>query len=179
MGPAARKPATRSAAARRKAPAKATTRRRTTAPSGATATATVAGYLAAQPADRRAVLEQVRDLVLAHLPEGYDEAFNWGMISWEIPLSRCPVTYNKRPLSFGGLAARKDSYTLYLIGPAADPSQMRMLKDGFVRAGKKLDMGKSCIHFRAVEDLPLDVIARVVASMPVDTLIRIYERPRK
>ncbi len=65
------------------------------------------------------------------------------------------------------------------MGPQADPAQLKLLRDGFAAAGKKLDMGVACIHFRKVDDLPLDVIGRVIAGMPVDRYLRIVERSRK
>ena len=76
---------------------------------------TVEDYLDELPPDRRAVVSAVRDLVNANLPEGYVETMNWGMIAWEVPLSRYPVTYNKQPLGYVALAAQKNAYSLYLM----------------------------------------------------------------
>ena len=142
--------------------------------------ATVEQYLDELPADRRSVLSAVRDVILANLPAGYEEGMNWGAITYEVPLSRYPKTYNGQPLSYASLAAQKNYYALYLMGVYGDHGEpARLLKDGFAQAGKKLDMGKSCVRFKKLEDLPLDVIGRVVASTPPDAFIAQYEQARK
>ncbi len=140
---------------------------------------TVEDYLAALAPERRAVVSAVRDVVRRNLPAGYQETMNWGMISYEIPLERYPKTYNKQPLAYAALAAQKNYYALYLMGAYADPAQDRLLKEEFKRAGKKLDMGKSCLRFRKLEDIPLDVIGRVIASTPPDEMIARYEESRR
>jgi hypothetical protein len=103
----------------------------------------------------------------------------WGMISYEIPLKRYPTTYNGQPLLYAALAAQKQYYALYLMCVYQDPKLERLLKEGFARAGAKLDMGKSCVRFRKLEDLPLDAVERIVASTPPDQFIAWYERVRK
>jgi hypothetical protein len=103
----------------------------------------------------------------------------YGMIGWGVPLSRFPNTDNGLPLCYAGLAAQKNYNSLYLLAAYGDPRQKRKLVEGFKKAGKKLDMGKSCIHFRTVEDLPLDLIAEVVAAVPVEKYIQIYEDSRR
>jgi hypothetical protein len=143
------------------------------------AAATVQQYLNQLPEDRRAVINRVREVILSSLPEGYREAMNWGMISYEVPLERYPKTYNGQPLSYVALAAQKNYYVLYLMGAYQDSEQESLLKEGFSKAGKKLDMGKSCLRFRSVEDLPLDVIGQVVASTPVADYINQYETTRQ
>lgn len=143
------------------------------------AAATVDAYLAALPDDRRAVVSTVRDLVRAHLPEGYREAINWGMIAYEVPLERYPTTYNKQPLSYAALAAQKSYYALYLHGIYSDPGSEDRLRAEFAKAGKRLDMGKSCLRFRAVDDLDLDAIGRVIAGTSVDAFLARYEAARK
>ena len=140
---------------------------------------TVDGYLAELPDDRRAVVAAVRDAVARSMPAGYEERLSWGMISWEIPLARYPETYNGQPLTYAALAAQKSHYALYLTGAYADPAQMRALEEGFARAGKRLDMGKSCLRFKRLDDLPLDVLAQVIASTPPERFIEIYERSRQ
>jgi hypothetical protein len=140
---------------------------------------TVDDYLAELPPERRAIVASVRDLVRRNLPEGYQETMNWGMISYEIPLERYRHTHNKQPLSYVGLAAQKNFYTLYLNAAYQDRDGRKRLEREFQKAGKKLDMGKSCLHFKRLEDLPLDVIARVVASTPPEKFIEQYEAGRK
>jgi hypothetical protein len=140
--------------------------------------ATVAEYLAELPEERRAVVAALRDLVLRHLPAGYAETMNWGMISYEIPLARYPTTYNKQPLAYVALAAQKNHYALYLNCVYQSEERAAALADAFARAGKTLDMGKSCVRFRRLDDLALDAIAESVASTPPAELIAGYERSR-
>ena len=136
---------------------------------------TVEQYLSELPEDRRAVVEAVRDLIRRRLPAGYRESMSWGMISYEIPLERYPDTYNKQPLGYVALAAQKNAYSLYLLGVYADPAQEARLREAFRAAGKKLDMGKSCLRFRKLDDLPLDALGDLIASTPPDAYIALYE----
>lgn len=140
---------------------------------------TVEDYLNELPEDRRNVIAAVRDVVLRNLPDGYRESLNWGMISYEVPLERYPDTYNGQPLSFAALAAQKNYYALYLNSVYQDPEQDAWFREEFQKAGKKLDMGKACVRFRKLEDLPLDVIGKAVASTPPEALIATYEASRK
>lgn len=140
---------------------------------------TVKAYLKELPDDRRIVVSAVRDVVLRNLPAGYRETMNWGMICYEIPLERYPETYNDQPLCYMALAAQKNHFSLYLMGYCDCAKQETTLKQDFQKAGKKLDMGKACVRFRKLEDLPLDVIGRVTASLTPDQLIERYETNRK
>ena len=140
---------------------------------------TVEEYLATLPEDRREAIGTVRKVVLKNLPKGFEETMLSGMIAYVIPLSRFPKTYNKQPLMYAALAAQKNYNTLYLMRPYGDPKQLKELQAGFAAAGKKLDMGKSCIHFQKPEDLPLDVIADSVKSTTPEKWIEIYEQSRK
>lgn len=141
--------------------------------------ATVADYLAELPVDRRIEIEKVRDLVNAALPDGYVEAMGFGMIGWAIPLDRYPDTYNKQPLGYAALAAQKNGNSLYLNCVYASKERSERLKAAFASAGKKLDMGKSCIRFRKADDLALDAIRDEIASTTPQEFIRIYEEARK
>jgi uncharacterized protein YdhG (YjbR/CyaY superfamily) len=140
--------------------------------------ATVDEYLAELTEDRRAVVSTIRDLVLANLPDGYREAMNWGMISYEVPLERYPKTYNKQPLSFIAMAAQKNHYALYLNCLYAGSEGEGSFRAEFEKSGKKLDMGKSCVRFKAIDELALDAIAKVIAGTPVDTYIARFEASR-
>jgi hypothetical protein len=139
---------------------------------------TVSKYLSELEKPRRDVVAAVRAMVLAHLPAGYQERMNWGMISYEVPLARHGGTYNGQPLLYASLAAQKNYYALYLMS-ACNPKHAQRLQQGFKAAGKKLDMGKSCLRFKTLEDLPLDVVAEVVASTPPEVLIEQYESSRR
>lgn len=136
---------------------------------------TVPEYLAELPAERRAVIAAVRKVVRKHLPKGYVEAMNWGMICYEIPLKRYPITYNKQPLSYAALAAQKNNYALYLMG---NEETRKTLAAAFKAMGKKMDMGKVCLRFKKLEDLPLEAIGKVIASVSVDAYIASYEAAR-
>ena len=139
---------------------------------------TVDDYLTELPEQRRAVVSAVRDLVNRHLPPGYVEAMSWGMISWEVPLSRYPDTYNRQPLAYVALAAQKQYYALYLMACYANSTQDVALRKAYADAGKTLDMGKSCLRFKALDDLLPEVVGGVIASTPVDAHIAQYEASR-
>ena len=141
--------------------------------------ATPEAYIAELPPERAELVSHVRDLVNANLPDGYVERMNWGMISWEVPLERYPDTYNGQPLAFAGLAAQKNHTALYLNCVHASEERTRRLADAYAAAGKKLDMGKSCLRFKRADQLAEDVLAEAIASTPVDTFIAEYEAGRR
>jgi len=134
---------------------------------------TPASYLKELPDDRRRELSRVRAMVRKHLPPGYREVMNWGMITYEVPLARHPKTYNGQPLCYAGLASQKNYLSLYLM--PVDAKALARLKAAFKKAGKKLDMGKSCIRFKRAEDLPLDAIGAELAAVPVDKFVAYVE----
>ncbi len=136
-------------------------------------------YLAELPAENKQEIAVVRDLVLAHLPAGYEEAMRWGMLSYEIPLSLYPHTYNGQPLNYIGLAAQKQKNSLYLMGVYADPAALQDLLEAYARSGLKADIGKSCLRFRTAQDLPLEKIGELIASMPPEKFIAMYEKSRQ
>lgn len=137
--------------------------------------ATVDEYLAELPADRRAVISAVRDVVNAHLPDGYAEGMLYGMIGWYVPLEKYADTYNGQPIGPAGLAAQKHYNALYLVSVYGDLALEAWFTAAFRKAGKKLDMGKSCVRFKKLDDLPLDVIGQTIAKVPVAKLIARYE----
>ena len=140
---------------------------------------TVSKYLAGLPADRKKLVSATRALVRKHLPKGYEEEMNWGAITWCIPLSKYPDTYNKQPLCYAALAAQKNYVSLYLMMAYGDPKKYAWLKDQFTKAGKKMDMGKSCLHFSSLDDIPVDAVAALVESHTPAEWIAIYEKSRK
>ncbi len=142
-------------------------------------TVTVAEYLAGLPADRRATIAAVREHVRRHLPEGYEETMSAGKIAWVVPLARYPKTYNGQPLWYAALASEKSYCSLHLMRAYGDPQQTAALAAAFARAGKRLDMGKACLHFKRIEDLELDAIGAVIASTPPAAWIARYEHSRK
>jgi len=101
------------------------------------------------------------------------------MLSYEIPLSRYPDSYNKQPLMYLALAAQKNNYALYLTSVSSDKALMARLATAYKTAGKKLDMGKGCLRFKTLEELPLDVIGDIVASTSVERRIGLSEAARQ
>ena len=142
------------------------------------AATTVDAYLASLPEDKRAAISTVRDLVLENLPDGFVEGMGFGMIYYSIPLSRYPDTYNDQPLGYVALAAQKNFNAIYLMGVYGDPTRAAKFKEGFAKAGKKLDIGKSCVRFKSPDDLALGAIAETISSVSVEKFIEIYERSR-
>ncbi len=121
----------------------------------------------------------MRDLVRGSLPDGYGEAMNWGMISWEVPLARYPDTYNNQPLMYAALASQKNYMSLYLMSVYAYSDDKAWFEARYKASGKRLNMGKSCVRFKRVDDLPLDLIAETIASTTVEEYISRYESARK
>lgn len=140
---------------------------------------TVADYLSELPPERAKVIAHVRDLVNQALPDGYREGIGYGMIGWVVPLEDYPDTYNCQPLIYAGLAAQKNHFALYLNCVYSSPERTERLKSAFAEAGKKLDMGKSCIRFKRVGDLPEMVIAAEIASATPEQFIAINEAARQ
>jgi len=144
--------------------------------------ATVEDYLAAVPEDRREALEAVRKVILKNLPKGYEEGIQYGMIGYFVPHSVYPDGYHcdpKQPLPFASIASQKNHMGLYLFCIYCDPEG----KDRFVRdwkaTGRKLDMGASCIRFKKLEDVPLEVIGAAIKRTPVKDFIAFYEANTK
>ncbi len=144
-----------------------------------TTATTVQDYLASLTPEQRSVIEPVRFLILSHLPSGFVETINWGMLSYEVPLELYPNTNNKKPLSYVGLAVQKKYYSLYLMPAYMEQNVYQTLMAAFEKAGKKLSMGKSCIRFKKVDDLPLELIGSIIASHSVSSFISAYETVRK
>jgi hypothetical protein len=139
----------------------------------------VGEYLHRLPPERREVMRAVRDVVAAAMPEGYAEGVAFGMITWSIPLERYPNTYNGQPLGYVALAAQKRHYALYLMGLYADSDEAAQFRRRWEAGGRRLDMGKSCLRFRGLDDLDLDLVAEVVAGTSVLAYLERYERARR
>jgi hypothetical protein len=144
---------------------------------------TVAAYLASLTPERRAVIDEARAFVQKHLPKGYAEFMNWGVINWGIPLEEFPDTYNGQPLCYVGLGAQKSYNSLYLMGANesstaeyTSPFSQKLLVDAFRKAGKRLDMGKCCLHFRKLDDLELTSVAQVIAMSTPKEYLAYYKR---
>jgi hypothetical protein len=146
---------------------------------------TVAAYLASLTPEKRAVIDEARGFVHKHIPKGYAEFMNWGVINWGIPLDEFSNTYNGQPLCYVGLGAQKNYNSLYLMGAyqSSDgkyttPFSQKLLVDAFKKAGKRLDMGKCCLHFKALDDLELTSVAKVIAMSTPKEYIAYYKRAK-
>jgi len=140
---------------------------------------TVEEYIEELPEYRRDTIKEIRELILEHLPDGYEETINWGMINYEIPLEKYPDTYNNQPLSYVGLAAQENHNSLYLMPVYQDEELEEWLEEEFKKANKKMDMGRSCLRFQTVNDLPLNAISKIIAHQTPDEFIKTYEETRK
>ena len=140
--------------------------------------ATVDAYLASLPEDRRAAIERVRQVILEHLPAGFQEVMQYGAISYVVPLERYPRTYNGQPLAVASLANRKNYLALYLLGVYGDEGVQHWLRERWADTGKRLDMGKSCVRFKRADDLALDVVGEVIGRVSLDDFVAAYERSR-
>ena len=141
--------------------------------------ATPARYIAELPDDRRKAIKAVRAVIRANLPKGYRETMDWGMINYEVPLKRCPDTYNGKPLQYAALASQKNHMAVYLSTVYADPDLLEWFTTQYRATGKKLDMGKSCVRFRTLDDLPLELIGETIAKVPIEQFIASYHRAKR
>jgi uncharacterized protein YdhG (YjbR/CyaY superfamily) len=135
-------------------------------------------YIAELPDDRRAAMETVRDTIAANLAPGFEEAMNWGMITYQVPLETYPDTYNGKALMYAALASQKNHMAVYLTAVYANDDSRESFLEKYRASGKRLDMGKSCVRFRTLDDLPVDLIGDSIASMDVDTFIETVESIR-
>jgi hypothetical protein len=134
---------------------------------------TVAAFLAQLTPTRRRELARVRTVIRRHLPPGYREVVRGRAIAYEVPLAIYPDTYNGQPLWLAALAAPKSYLTLHLMPVYGSPALLHRLRSGFRAAGKKLDIGKACIHFHRADDLALEVIGGIIAGMPLPKWVEV------
>ena len=140
---------------------------------------TVDEYLAELPPERREAIAAVREVILDHLPDGYQETMQSGMIGYVIPLERYPVTYNRQPLAYAALASQKNYMSLYLMNVYGDEDTEKWFSEQYGASGKKLNMGKSCVRFKTLDDLPLGVIGEAIGRTEVTDFIERYETSRR
>ena len=133
-------------------------------------------YLESLPEERRDAIAVVRSVILDNLPAGFEEAMQYGMLSYQVPLAVYPDTYNKQAASIACLASQKGYMSLYLMGVYVDPARRRRFEQAFKKAGKRLDMGKSCVRFKRVEDLPLNVIGETIASISLEDYVAVIKK---
>ena|SRR5258708_7926156 len=135
-------------------------------------------YVKSLPADRRDAIGQVRKIILKNLPKGYEEIVDFGVLAYVVPLKRLPNTYNGRPLPVAALASQKQYMSVYLMCVYGHKPTKAWFESEFKKAGRKLDMGKSCVRFKKLDDLPLDVIGKAIARVSVDNYIKRYRLSR-
>ena len=133
--------------------------------------ATVAEYLSEIPVDRREAIKKVRETILQNLPKGYEEVMNWGMITYQVPLEVYPDTYNKKPLMYAALANQKNHMAVYLTGIYLDEEIYQEFEEKYKKTGKRYDVGKSCVRFRKLDDLPLPLIGESIKAMAMDEFL--------
>ena len=133
-------------------------------------------YLDELSDDRKKSLSMVRKTIVENLPDGYDEVFNWGMITYEVPLETYPDTYNGKPLMYSALASQKNHMSVYLMGCYMSPDIRNKFEKAYKKSGKKFDAGKSCIRFKKVDDLPLKLIGETIASISVEEFIELAKK---
>ena len=139
---------------------------------------TVDEYLKQLPEDRREALQTVRQTILKNLPKGYEEGIQYGMIGYYVPLSLYPPGYHcakNTPLPFMGLGSQKNHMAFYCMGIYSNPEEEALFRQAWVDTGKKLDMGKSCVRFKKIEDVPLPVLGKTVKRITVKKFIQHYE----
>lgn len=137
---------------------------------------TVKEYLNELEPDRREIISAVLKVIQKSIPDGFEETMNWGMICFEVPLSIYPKTYNKKPLMNVALSAQKNYNSLYLMSAYTDDKLLNELKQGFQDANLKMNMGKSCIRFKKLGDIPLDTIGNIISKVSLDEFITFYEK---
>ena len=139
---------------------------------------TVEEYISELPEERINDIKAVRILIIENLPKGYVETMQYGMITYVIPIDRYPNTYNGLPLGYISLASQKNYMALYLMNVYSNKEIESNFKDRYIASGNKLDMGKSCVRFKKLKDLPLDLIGETIAMTSVDDFISVYEESR-
>ncbi len=139
---------------------------------------TVDAYLAELPEERREAISAIRGVILKNLPRGYEEGMQWGMIGYYVPHSLYPAGYHcqpEEPLPVASLASQKNHMAFYGLGLYINEAQARWFVEEWKKAGKKLDMGKSCVRFKTLDDVAIDVIGRAIKRLPVKQNIAQYE----
>jgi len=132
---------------------------------------TVEEYLQSLLGDRREAISAVRDVILKNLPDGIEEVMNWGMISYQVPLSVYPDTYNKQPLMYAALASQKNHMAVYLTSIYMSDDSRKEFKKAYKATRKRFDTGKSCVRFKKIDDLPLPLIGETISSIKMNDFI--------
>lgn len=137
-------------------------------------------YFSKVPSERQNTMNTLRSVINSSLPDGFQECLGYGMPSWVVPHSIYPSGYHTTPhlpLPFMSLASQKNFIGLYHMGIYANPNLLDWWKNEFARQSKrKLNMGKSCIRFKYIDDIPFDLIAELCTKISVNDWIKVYEK---
>lgn len=139
---------------------------------------TVEEYLGELEPDRLEAISALRKVINDNLPDGYEEGMQYGMIGWYVPHSVYPPGYHcdpKQPLPFIAVASQKNHIGFYAFCIYGDDDVREWFIEEFKKTGKRLDMGKSCVRFKKLDGIPLELIGQVVAKIPVDQFVASYE----
>ena len=140
---------------------------------------TVDQYITELSENRQEQIRTVREVILSSLPEGYREVMNEGMITYQVPLSIYPNTYNGKPLMYAALSSQKSYMAVYLTSIYMNEDSRKTFEQDYMATGKRYDSGKSCVRFRKLDDLPLDLLSVTIGSMSVKEFIQEVEIVRK
>jgi hypothetical protein len=143
---------------------------------------TVEEYLASLPADRRAVIMAVRQVILANLDKDYEEGMSYGAIGYYVPHRVYAPGYHcdpRLPLPFAGLGSQKHHMALGIMSNYGGSAEEKRFRAAWLKTGKKLDMGKCCVRFKKLEDVPLEVVGESIRRMPAKKFIEQYEKGRQ
>jgi len=135
-------------------------------------------YLASLPDDRRNALESLRKVFAAHMDPLFEEGMQYGMIGYYLPHRVYPAGYHcdpKQPLPFAGLASQKNHLSLYLMCLYSEAADLKWFSEEWAKSGHKLDMGRCCVRFRRIEDVPLDVVAALLRRVTAKAYVEHYE----
>ncbi|UGQ48314.1 DUF1801 domain-containing protein [Massilia endophytica] len=145
----------------------------------------IEAFLATLPEERQAAMRAVRETILANLDSQYRETMLPTMIGYGVPHSVFPAGYHcnpKQPLPFAALASQKNYMSLYMMGlyvgctDEAPTEDLAWFRQAWAASGKKLDMGKSCLRFKKLDDLALDVLGEAIRRMPAQRYIALYQQ---
>ncbi len=142
---------------------------------------TVAQFLKELPDDRREVIEAIRSTIVKNLDKGFQETMQYGGIGYSVPHSIYPAGYHcdpKQPLPFAGIGNQKNHIGIYLFCIYTDESASKAFVNDWKKTGKKLDMGKSCVRVKKLDDVALDVLGKTIKKMTVKKFIAAYEDAR-
>jgi hypothetical protein len=140
---------------------------------------TVQDYMKNLPEDRRGVMEALRKVIKKNLPKGFEETMNYGMIGYVVPHSIYPAGYHcdtKLPLPFMNIASQKNNISFYHMGIYAMPELLEWFVGEYPKHAKsKLDMGKSCVRLKKMDDIPYELIGQLAKKVSVKDWINCYE----